>query len=163
MSLVVAVARNGVIGKDNGLPWHLPADLKHFKATTLGKPILMGRRTFESIGKPLPGRTNIVLTRDRLWRAAGTVVVNTVPEALEVAPQAPELAVIGGAEVFRLCLPLAQRIHLTRVLADFEGDTFFPPLDADWIELDRRDYAADAANAHAMQFVTLARAPANAR
>jgi len=151
------VARHGVIGKDNGLPWHLPADLKHFKATTLGKPILMGRKTYESIGKPLPGRTNIVLTRDASWSATGTVVVGTMAEALRVAADAPELAVIGGAEVFRLFLPMARRLHLTRILADFDGDTFFPPLDAGWIELDCRDYAPDAANAYAMQFVTLER------
>ena len=151
------MARHGVIGKDNGLPWHLPADLKHFKATTLGKPILMGRKTYESIGKPLPGRTNIVLTRDASWSATGTVVVGTMAEALRVAADAPELAVIGGAEVFRLFLPMARRLHLTRILADFDGDTFFPPLDAGWIELDCRDYAPDAANAYAMQFVTLER------
>ena len=151
------MARHGVIGKDNGLPWHLPADLKHFKATTLGKPILMGRKTYESIGKPLPGRTNIVLTRDASWSATGTVVVGTMAEALRVAGDAPELAVIGGAEVFRLFLPMARRLHLTRILADFDGDTFFPPLDAGWIELDCRDYAPDAANAYAMQFVTLER------
>lgn len=151
------MARNGVIGKDNGLPWHLPADLKHFKATTLGKPILMGRKTYQSIGKPLPGRTNIVLTRDARWSATGTVVVGTLPEALRVAADAPELAVIGGAEVFRLFLPVARRLHLTRILADFDGDTFFPPLDEGWIELARRDYAPDAANAYAMQFVTLER------
>jgi dihydrofolate reductase len=158
VSLVVAMARNEVIGRDNALPWRLPADLKHFKAVTWGKPILMGRKTFESIGKPLPGRTNLVLTRDTAWMAEGVLVAHTLDEALERVQDAPELAGIGGAEVFRLLLPLAGRIHLTRIDADIPGDTVFPPIDlSQWVELDSRHVAADERNAFDMTFVTLER------
>lgn len=165
VSLVVAMAHNNVIGRDNGLPWHLPADLKHFKAVTWGKPILMGRKTFESIGKPLPGRTNLVLTRDRGWLAPGGVLVaHTLDEALEHVKDAPVLAGIGGAEVFRLLMPLATRIHLTRIDADIPGDTVFPSVDpTQWEELESRQFAADEHNAFDMTFVTLERVRAAAR
>jgi dihydrofolate reductase len=161
ISLVVAMARNNVIGRDNGLPWQrLPEDLKHFKALTLGKPVLMGRKTFESIGKPLPGRTNLVLTRDRGWKAAGVVVVHSLNEALT----GDELSGIGGAELYRQLIPLASRIYLTRIEADIAGDTVFPPLDAsEWVETDSRRFSADQRNAYDMTFVTLERAPAAAR
>jgi len=152
------MARNGVIGRDNTLPWHLPEDLKHFKAVTLGKPILMGRRTFESIGKPLPGRTNLVLTRNAAWHTEGVVSVHSIEEALAWTRAAPELAGIGGAEIFRLLLPMATRIFLTRVHADMAGDTFFPALDPEqWIESESHTRAADARNAYSMTFVTLDR------
>lgn len=152
------MARNGVIGRDNALPWRLSEDLKHFKAVTLGKPILMGRKTFESIGRPLPGRTNLVLTRDRAWRADGTIAVHSIAEAFARASGAPELAGIGGADIFRLLLPLTSFIHLTRVHADVPGDTFFPPLDmTEWVELNRCEHAADGRNAYGMTFVTLKR------
>jgi dihydrofolate reductase len=164
VSLVVAMARNGVIGRDNSLPWHLPADLRHFKSITLGKPILMGRRTFESIGKALPGRTNLVLTRDARWRAEGVLVVHSLCDALAQVAGAAELAVIGGAEIFRLLLPQATRIHLTLVEADVAGDTSFPAIDSSqWIERDRRVYAADERNAYNMSFITLERLAAGAR
>jgi dihydrofolate reductase len=154
------MARDGVIGRNNALPWRLPEDLKHFKAVTIGKPVLMGRKTFESIGKPLPGRTNFVLTRDRQWSAQGVVVVHSISEALT----ADEVSGIGGAEIFRLLLPLANRIYLTRVDADIEGDTVFPPLDmADWRETDSRRFVADERNAYDMTFVTLERVPAAVR
>ena len=153
VSLVVGMARNLVIGRDNALPWRLPADLKHFKAVTLGKPILMGRKTFESIGKPLPGRTNLVLTRHTGWTSAGVVVVHSIAEALERAGDAAELAGIGGAEVFRLLMPMASRIHLTRIDADIPGDTVFPPIDySQWTELDSRKVCADERNAFDMTF-----------
>jgi dihydrofolate reductase len=162
--LVVAMARNHVIGRDNALPWRLPADLKHFKAVTWGKPILMGRRTFESIGRPLPGRTNLVLTRDRGWMAAGVLVAHSLQEALECVRDEPELAGIGGAEVFQLLMPLATRIHLTRIDADIPGDTVFPPIDhSQWVQTDTRQFAADERNAFGMTFVTLERVPAAAR
>jgi dihydrofolate reductase len=158
------MARNGVIGRDNALPWHLPEDLRHFKALTRGKPVLMGRRTFDSIGKPLPERINLVLTRDRGWRAEGVVVVHSVGEALERAHAAPELAGIGGADIFRMLLPLASRIYLTRVEAEIPGDTAFPPVDlSQWVELDSRKFAADERNAYDMTFMTWERAPAAAR
>ncbi|MFI4879297.1 MAG: dihydrofolate reductase [Steroidobacterales bacterium] len=152
------MARNGVIGRGNAMPWHLPADLKRFKTLTLGKPILMGRRTYESIGRPLPGRDNLVLTRARDWRSQGVTVVHSVEEALQRAAAVPELAVIGGAEVYRLTLPLATRIHLTQVLADVDGDTFFPEFSlSEWRELESADHAADERHAYGMKFVTLER------
>lgn len=165
ISLVVAMARNQVIGRDNALPWgRLPEDLRRFRAITLGKPVLMGRKTFESIGRPLPGRTNLVLTRDPVWQAAGTVVVHSVDEALARARDSAELAGIGGAEIYRLLLPLASVIHLTRIHADIAGDTLFPPLDqSHWRVLESRDFAADERNAHDMTFVTLERVPQAAR
>ena len=163
ISLVVAMARNQVIGRDNTLPWHLPEDLKHFKAVTLGKPILMGRKTFESIGKALPGRANLVLTRDAAWERPGVVAVRSVDEALQRCAGADELAGIGGAEVFQLLMPLATRIYLTRIEADIAGDTVFPPLDrSEWREVASRRIAADERNAYDMTFVTLARGPAGA-
>ncbi len=157
--LIVAMARNGVIGRGNAMPWHLPADLKRFKALTLGKPILMGRKTQESIGRALPGRDNLVLTRARDWRAEGVTAVHSVDEALERAASSAELAVIGGAELYRLTLPLATRIHLTQVLADVEGDTFFPEFSRnEWRAVESSDHAADERHAYGMKFVTLERA-----
>ena len=172
------MARNNVIGRDNGLPWRLPEDLKHFKAVTLGKPVLMGRKTFESIGKPLPGRTNLVLTRDPGWKSDGVVVVHSISEALQNSatsgtlennaiggtPKNSEVAVIGGAEIYQLLMPLASRIYLTRIDADIPGDTVFAPLDySQWVETDSRGFAADGRNAYDMTFVTLERVPAAAR
>jgi dihydrofolate reductase len=170
VSLVVAMARNNVIGRNNGLPWQrLPADLQHFKALTMGKPVLMGRKTFESIGRALPGRTNLVLTRDTGWKPDGVVVVHSISEALtgkagSGAAPAAEIAGIGGAEVYRLLIPLATRIHLTRIDADIPGDTVFPPLDySQWVETDSRAVSADERNAYDMTFVTLERVPATVR
>ncbi len=158
ISLIVAVAENGVIGRDSGMPWHLPDDLKRFKSLTMGKPMLMGRKTFDSIGKPLPGRTSLVLTRSRNWSAAGAVVVHSLDEAVERAGDVPELIVVGGAEVYRLALPGARRIYLTRVLASIEGDTVFPPLDeAAWHETHREPRPADARHAYPMAFCVLER------
>ena len=164
ISLVVAMARNRVIGRDNALPWRLSEDLKRFKAITLGKPVLMGRKTFESIGKPLPGRRNIVLTRDRAWRAEGVDAVSTVEEAIEAADGAAELAVIGGAEIYRLVLPMAGRIHLTRVEADVSGDTLFPELEPDeWEESQSGAHPADDRNQYPTTFLTLSRSRQAAR
>lgn len=152
------MARNRVIGRNNALPWRLSGDLKRFKATTLGKPILMGRKTFESIGKPLPGRRNIVLTRDPAWRAEGVEVVRSVEEALTLTRQSPELAVIGGAEIYRLTLPYAKRIYLTRVEADVPGDTVFPELDsAQWSEAQAGTHPADERNQYPATFLILDR------
>ncbi len=163
ISLVVAMTRNRIIGRDNALPWRLPEDLKHFKSTTLGKPVLMGRKTFDSIGKPLPGRTNLVLTRDAGWKADGVIVVHSIDEALSRAGDAAEVAGIGGAEVFTLLLPRATRIYLTRIDADIAGDTVFPVLEpSQWREVSCRRFPADERNAHDMTFVTLERVPANA-
>lgn len=158
ISLVVAMARNRVIGRNNTLPWRLSEDLKRFKATTLGKPILMGRKTFESIGKPLPGRRNIVLTRDPAWRAEGVDVVLSVEEALALTRESPELAVIGGAEIYRLTMPYAARIYLTRVEADVQGDTLFPELDStQWSEAQAGTHPADERNQYPATFLILHR------
>jgi dihydrofolate reductase len=162
ISLLVAVAENGVIGRDNGMPWHLPDDLKRFKSLTMGKPMLMGRKTFDSIGKPLPGRTSLVLTRSRGWSAPGALVVHSLDEAVERAGGVPELVVVGGAEVYRLALPGARRIYLTRVLARVDGDTVFPPLDETaWHETHREPHPADARHAYSMVFCVLERVKAD--
>ena len=138
LALIVAAATNNVIGLNNQLPWHLPQDLKYFKAKTLGKPIIMGRKTYESIGRPLPGRTNIVITRQQGWQAGSDVLVaHDIDQALELArdtvgadPNA-EAMVIGGAEIYRNCLARADRVYLTRVEKDIEGDAYFPSLPED--------------------------------
>jgi dihydrofolate reductase len=153
---VVAMARNGVIGRDNTLPWRLPDDLKRFKALTWGKPILMGRRTFESLGRPLPGRLNLVLTRDPAWRAEGVTSVHSLAEARTAAGTAPEIMVIGGAEVYGLCWPATERIELTEVHADVEGDARLDMFDRTaWQETAREDRPADERHPHAFSFVTL--------
>jgi len=158
IALLAAVADNGVIGRGNALPWRLPDDLKRFKALTLGKPVLMGRKTFESIGKPLPERVNLVLTRMRDWHGAGVHAVGTLDEAVARAGMAPELVVIGGAELYRLALPRARRIYLTRVHAEVPGDTSFPSIDAaQWREIESQWHAADERHAYAMTFITLER------
>jgi dihydrofolate reductase len=158
ISLIVAMAQNGVIGRDNALPWRLPEDLKRFKEFTLGKPILMGRRTFEAIGRPLPGRANLVLTRDRDWRSPGVIPVHSVEEALLQTRTCDELVVIGGAEIYRLLLPLARRIYLTHVHADIPGDTYFPAFDpAQWDDVELHTQPADERHAHPITFVTLER------
>jgi dihydrofolate reductase len=158
VSMVVAATENDVIGRDNGMPWHLPDDLKYFKARTMGKPMLMGRKTFESIGKPLPGRTSVVMTRDLSWRHDGVVVVRSLDEALAWASNVPELCAIGGAEIFRLVWPVARRLFLTRIHASIPGDTFFPkPSAEEWREVERTEHAADERHAYAMSFVTLDR------
>jgi dihydrofolate reductase len=147
------VADNGVIGRDNTLPWHLPEDLKRFKRLTMGKPIVMGRKTFESIGKPLPGRQNIVVTRDANYRREGVTVVNDAESALRAAGAVPEIMVIGGAELFRALLPRARRIHLTRVHGEIEGDVMWPALDdREWSVVEREAHAADERHRYAMTF-----------
>ena len=158
ISIVVAMDEDGVIGRNNTLPWRLPDDLKRFKAITMGKPVLMGRKTFDSIGKPLPGRLNIVLTRSREWKHEGVTVVHSVEAALAKAGDVPELCVIGGEEVFRLTLPMTRRLHLTRVHARVEGDAKFPHFDGSaWRETERLEHPADERHAYAMNFCTLDR------
>ncbi len=158
VTLVVAMDERGLIGRGGDLPWRLPADLARFKRLTMGHPILMGRKTWQSIGRPLPGRTNIVLTRRTDFSPEGVVVVSAPEEALERAegfPGGEELMVIGGAEVYRLFLPGAQRLQITRVDGRFEGDVFFPDWNPDEFELvseERRE--ADERNPHAVTFQT---------
>ena len=127
LTLIAAIAANGVIGKNNKTPWHLPRDMAYFKQHTLGKPILMGRKTFESIGHPLPGRQNIILTRDPTYNARGAAIITSLSQALEI--NTPEIMVIGGAEIYQQTLPLASRLHLTLLDNPFEGDTIFPNYD----------------------------------
>ncbi|OCS88686.1 dihydrofolate reductase [Caryophanon tenue] len=126
ISLIVAHDEQYVIGKDNDMPWHLPGDLQYFKAQTMGKPVIMGRKTFESIGRPLPGRRNIVITRNRDYSAEGIEVVYSLAEALALTNDAPEQMVIGGQQIFTEALPLATRLYITHIDTTFEGDTFFP-------------------------------------
>jgi dihydrofolate reductase len=159
LCLIAALAENRVIGRDNQLPWHLPADLKHFKALTLGKPIIMGRKTFDSLGRPLPGRTNIVVTNQAGLQLPGAVVVNSLEDALTAAQNqallddVDEVMVIGGEKIYRQCLKLADRLYLTLVEAEPEGDAWFPPFDADaWTLVETREVAAgDGYPAHAYQ------------
>lgn len=149
LALIAAVARNGVIGSDNALPWHLPEDLKHFKALTSGHAVIMGRKTWESLPekfRPLPGRHNIVVSRDTDYHAAGASVVHSIDEAVMVAASGDTLSfVIGGAELYRQALPLATRLELTEIAADFAGDAHFPEFDrAVWREVTRQDGRAAA-------------------
>lgn len=158
---IYARAANGVIGRDGALPWHIPADLKRFKALTMGpddkgRPMIMGRKTFASFPKPLPGRRHIVLTRDRDWQADRAEVAHSVEEALALAVDG-EAAIIGGAEVFRLMLPLCERIELTEIDADFDGDTVMPRLGREWREVARETHPADGGRP-AFAFVTLVKA-----
>lgn len=151
----LARAENGVIGVDGALPWRLPADLKRFKAQTMGKPMVMGRKTFEGFSSPLPGRRHIVLTRDRDWRAEGAEVVHSVEEALRLAGDG-DVAVIGGAEIFALFLRLAERIELTEVHLSPAGDAVVPAFGAAWREVAREDHAAEGERP-GYSFVTLER------
>jgi dihydrofolate reductase len=158
IAIIVAVAENGVIGSDNRLPWHLPDDLKRFKALSLGKPVVMGRHTFDSIGKPLPGRMNIVVSRQHGLTIPGTVVAASLDAALAAAGDAREIAIIGGAEIFREALPRTDTIHLTRVHARIAGNIVFPELDPrQWRETVVEHHAADERHAYAFTFLTLQR------
>ncbi len=158
VSLVVAAAANGVIGRDNRMPWHLPEDLAHFKRLTLGHPVVMGRKTYESIvaalGKPLPGRTNIVITRQIGFAAPGCTVAASLEAALGAARAADEVFVIGGAEVYRLALARADRVYLTRIDATFEGDAIFPALDpTEWREVARDEHPPAGGRAFGFAFL----------
>ncbi len=158
--LVVAVADNGAIGKGNQLPWHLPDDLKRFKAVTLGKPIIMGRKTYESIGRPLPGRHNIVLSRSREFAPAGVTVVADLEAALRAAGAVDEVCIVGGAALYREALPLATEIQRTRVHAEVDGDAFFAPLEpGEWQLHSSEPHGADDKHAYAMTFEVWRRAP----
>ena len=158
ISFVVAMTPAHVMGRGGQLPWHIPADLAHFRRMTVGKPVVMGRRTFESIGRPLPERRNIVVTRDRSYLAEGATVVTDVDAALAAAGAVPEIAVIGGAQIFAQLLPRADVLFVTYVHADIEGDTRFPPLSpGDWLEQERRDVGVGPKTAYPLSFVTLRR------
>jgi len=153
VTAVVAMSTNRVIGRNNKLPWYIPGDLKFFKQITMGKPVVMGRKTYESIGKPLPGRDNIVITRDRGWKAEGVKVAHDIDQALTVAKAcaevcgAEEIMVIGGAQIYEAAMPRIDRLYLTQVQAFIEGDAIFPPLSWDeWQEVTREDFEAEEPN-----------------
>jgi len=164
LAAIVAAAENGVIGRNNALPWHLPQDLQYFKRVTMGKPIIMGRKTFESIGKPLPGRSNIVITRNADFRADGVRTVNSLAAALRAAEDialidgVEEVVVIGGAEIYRESLPRASRLYLTQVHANVEGDAYLPEIEwSQWHESAREHFPAQGANPYAYSFLVFDR------
>ena len=164
VSIIAAMDRNRLIGNKNQLPWNLPADLAHFKKVTMGKPIIMGRKTFESIGRPLPGRTNVVISRDPHYSADGVKVVNSLDAALRLAEDialidgAEEMVVIGGAEIYREALPLARRLYLTEVHAVVDGDARLPDIDWDcWREVRRERHDAEGNNPYDYSFVVFER------
>lgn len=163
-SLIVALAENRVIGRNNNLPWYLPNDLKYFKQVTMGKPIVMGRKTYESIGKPLPGRTNIVVTRNTEWRADGVRVVHSLEAAFDLAESVAEIdgqdevMIIGGDQLYQAALPLVDRMYLTEVHAEVAGDAFFPKFDKDdWVVMACEDFDAVEPNPYDYSFVVLDR------
>ncbi len=157
--MVAALSRNRVIGRDGDLPWRLPDDQKHFVRVTLGKTVLMGRRTFESIGaQPLSKRHNIVLTRDRSYQAEGATIVHSLEAALEVAAHVDELVILGGEKIYEAFLPRAERLYLTFVDAEVPGDTYFPDVDfSEWVEVDRVDHPADERHSYPFHMVELER------
>lgn len=164
VAMIVAMAQNRVIGRNNELPWHLPNDLKYFKACTMGKPIIMGRKTFESIGRPLPGRSNIVVTRDTQWSAPGVEVVHDLDTALALGNRLAqtagleELMVIGGEQIYRACLPRAGVLYVTEVHAEVAGDAYFPEWSvAQWQERHRESFKAGGDNPYDYSFVTYRR------
>ncbi len=155
ISMIVAMANNRIIGKENQMPWHLPADFQWFKRCTMGKPVVMGRKTFESIGRPLPGRANIVISRNTDLSIDGVTVVSSVQDALEHLADKEEVMIIGGGSVYAECLPEADRLYLTFIDADIEGDTQFPDWGEGWQEVHSETYQADDKNAFNMRFVIL--------
>lgn len=159
ISLIAAIDKNRLIGrKGNALPWCLPADLKRFKEVTMGKPVIMGRKTFESIGRPLPGRTNIVITRNRKYEALGCKVVNSAEEALQASGNALEVLIIGGAEIFAQFMPFANRMYLTLIDYEFEGDVYFPMWNLEeWREVSREPHEPDEKNPYKYTFLILER------
>ncbi len=158
IALIVAMGRNRAIGSDGEIPWRLPAEMRYFRQVTLGKPVIMGRKTFESIGKPLAGRHNIVLTKNREFRAPGCAVVHSPGEALLAAGDAAEVMVIGGSEIYRRFLPLAHRLYLTCIEAEFAGDTFFPRFSPrQWRTVWQESHKADAQNAYAFRTMVMER------
>ena len=156
ISLIAAMGRNRVIGKDNALPWKLPADMKRFREITMGKPVIMGRKTFESIGRALPNRTNIIMTRDADFLVDGCVVVHSPEDALRAAGDAEEVMVIGGSSVFEQFLPMANRMYLTMIDEDFQGQSLFPEFDSsEWREVERHEFGPDEKNIYSYTFLTL--------
>jgi dihydrofolate reductase len=158
VSMIAAMAKDRVIGLNGLMPWHLPADLAHFKRSTMGCPVIMGRKTYDSIGRPLPGRENIVLSRSNSLQLEGCVVVNTLESALSKLKDSSEVFIIGGQQLYQQALPLADRLYLTHIGAEFEGDTFFPDYsDIQWSQLSVESHRADSKNAWPYRFEILER------
>lgn len=158
ISIIVAMADNMIIGDKNSLPWKLPADMEYFKKNTLGKPIIMGAKTFESIGKALPGRKNIILSFDKDYKAEGCIIATSIEQALEEVEENEEVMIAGGASVYKQFLPLANRLYLTFIHHDFKGDAYFPKFDINqWKEIKRVDNEADEKNIYSYSFVVLER------
>jgi len=158
LSIIVAVSENNVIGKDNDLIWKLPRDMRHFKETTTGHYIIMGRKTFESNGRPLPNRTNVIITRDKNYKAEGCVVVHSLEDAINEAKNDSEAFIIGGGVIYDLSMSLVDRIYITKIHHSFEGDTFFPEINMDeWNVVDKRDYEPDEKNKYPFTILTLDR------
>lgn len=155
ISMIAAMAQDRVIGKDNQMPWHLPADFAWFKRCTIGKPVVMGRKTYQSIGRPLPGRTNIVISRDSSLSIEGVTVVASIEQALAAAGDVEEVMIIGGGSIYQHCLAQADKLYLTFIDAKVEGDTQFPDWGYAYQETYREAYAADEKNRYDMQFVVL--------
>ncbi|MDP5136680.1 type 3 dihydrofolate reductase [Rheinheimera baltica] len=161
ISMVAAMAANRVIGKDNQMPWHLPADLKHFKQVTMGKPVVMGRKTFESIGRVLPGRRNIVISRQQPEQNQGAEWVTSLEQAFVLLQEQAEIMIIGGAQIYHQCLPLAKRLYLTKIDLETDGDAYFPDYQADhaasWQVTAESEHKADTTNPYHCRFITLQR------
>jgi dihydrofolate reductase len=156
LSIIVAMSTNRVIGSNNQLPWHLSADLKRFKSITMGKPIVMGRKTWQSLGKPLPGRDNVVLSRSRLFKANGCFVFNSLQNVLESYASEKEIMIIGGSAIYQLALPMTQKLYVTEINKHYDGDTYFPELTDQWQEVFRQDHLAEQ-SIPAYSFVELER------
>jgi len=158
ISIIAAISKNRVIGKDNALPWHLPADLKHFKEITKGRPVIMGRKTFESIGRPLPNRKNIVITRQKDYSPVGCFTARSIDEALELVQGEPEIFFIGGSQIFSQILPKTSKIYLTLIDHEFKGDAYFPELNSDeWVEVERQEGVLDDKNQYRHTFLVFER------
>ena len=158
LSIIVAVSENNVVGKENKLPWKLSADLKHLKSLTMGHHIIMGRKTWESLGRALPGRINVVITTDKNFKAEGGVVVHSLKEAFTISSSDDEIFIFGGGKIFKEAMPLVKKIYITKVHSIIDGDIFFPVLDMkDWKETSREDFKADEKNQYDYSFVTLER------
>lgn len=155
ISMIAAMADERVIGKDNQMPWHLPADFAWFKRCTLGKPVVMGRKTYESIGRPLPGRLNIIISRDNQLSIEGVITVTSIEHALQAAGDVEEVMIIGGGAIYSACLPLANKLYITHIDAQIDGDTQFPAWSDAFAESYSENYAADEKNAYNMRFVIL--------
>lgn len=160
LAIIAAISKNRVIGVNNRLPWHLPADLRHFREITMGKPILMGRKTFDSIGRPLPGRTNVVITRDKGYQPRGCTVYKSLDTALDQLIDHEAVMVIGGAALYEACFPLAAYLYITLVHHVFEGDTYFPNIrSSDWTEMERQDLERDSKNPFDYSFIQYQKIP----